>query len=473
MASDEKIPSYAEIGYDSSLDLFQVPVTNTGVTDVKYVTHKPKNQFSAEGSVKFYVPGAGQWYLDLTEMYVKTVVRITRSDGSLLPKPPVSVGRDKRSVAEGDSGDTTSKSAGDTVSKSSGDEGLWSCGPCNHLAHSLFSQVEIRLNDVALFAGQSSYSYMAYFNALLGASNDSELECSMFVKDTAGCHDDLSLSLGSNDGFIRRAELMQGSKYVELWAKLDLGILKQRKYLLNSINLDITLLPSSNAFRLMTSNKDIIDYVVDMKDISLVIKQVLPANPVLVAHQDIMQNKLSMAKYFFVDQQLRKFSLPQGTSSFYAEDAFCGKIPRDITLAFVSAEALGGSIHRNPYNLKTYGCDYIGVTLNGVPAPAGALRFDFAEGSYVRSYAELYNGRPNVSDKSRIGLHEFPNGYSLFVINLSPQNNGEEHYPSIRQGNVRLEVTFSSPLPESVIMLARVTYPGLFSVDHARNVYLS
>ena len=475
MATDEKILAYADIGYDGSLDLFQIPATNSGITDVKYVTHKPKNQFSTEGNIKFYIPGAGQWYVDLREMYIKTIVRIVKADGSLVPEPPVRGPRRKRAQPE-EPGTSHSSSTDDTASnRKSNDEGSWSCGPCNHLAHSLFSQVDLRLNDTVVIGGQSSYSYLSLINTLLGEScrTESELECSMFIKDTAGFMDDLSLSLGANEGFVERAKLMQGSQYVELWAKLDLGVLKQKKYLVNGINMDLTLTPTSNSFRLMTSNSDETDYVIDMKDISLVVKQVLPANPILVAHQDIMQNKLSMAKYFYIDEQLRKFSLPKSTSSFYVEDAFCGKIPQHITLAFVSSEALSGSLHRNPYNFKTYGCNYIAVTVNGVPGPRGVLSFDFEKDQYVDQYSELYKDKPNIPDRSRIKLHEFSQGYALFVINLAPENKDGTYYPAIRSGNLRLEITFSESLPESVVMLARVTYPGLFSVDHARNIYLT
>ena len=69
-------------------------------------------------------------------------------------------------------------------------------------------------------------------------------------------------------------------------------------------------------------------------------------------------------------------------------------------------------------------------------------------------------------------LSEYPEGYSLFVVDLAPQNY-DKYYPANRDGNARIELRFAKPLPESVVMLARVSYPSLYDVDYVRNIYLA
>ena len=504
MATSERVLASSDLGYDNSLDIFKIPVTNSGVTEIKYITHKPVNQFSSEGNVKFRLPGAGPSYVDLRDVYVRTLVRITRADGTTLPKQPesllVSSSTNSKTVGSTSSEDGTSGTGGtggtgsktassatgsaansDTstststsTDKQNSDEGAWSVGPVNNLAHSLWDSVEVRLNDVVVLGGQTGYAYRSMINTLLddNGGNDSDLECSMFVKDTAGSMNEATIRFASNVGFVERSRRMEGSRTVELMAKLDLDVFKVKKCLINGVTLDICLTPTSHNFRLMTANISTTDYILEIQDISLIVKQVLPSNPILVGHQEVMEKELSRARYFYIKEELRKFSLAKGTSSFYVEDAFNGKIPQKMVIAFVAGDAMTGDIRSNPFNFKHYHINYINVSLSGNPTPRGPLTFDFNSGNYQQCYGDLYRGKTGTSDKRRITLSEYPEGYSLFVVDLAPQNY-DKYYPANRDGNARIELRFAKPLPESVVMLVRVSYPSLYEVDYARNIYLA
>jgi len=463
MASSEKILESSELSYEDTLNVFNAPVSNLGVSDVKYLTYKPVNQFSAEGNVKFHIPGVGTSYIDLTQVYLLTQLRIVKSDGSRVParKPAPSVSEgDKEAVAH---------------DQPSGDEGEWSVGPVNNIAHALWDQVEVRFNDRVVAGGQTCYSYKAMINTLLceESLNDSDLECSMFHKDTAGFMDDISQRSGGNDGYKKRASLMAASKTVETLAKLDVDVFKVNKYLLNGVTLDLTLSPTANRFRLLTPNTSSTDYKLEIRDISLIIKHVTPSNHVLLAHQDVMQNDLSRAKYFYTKEELRKFNLAKDTSSYYIEDAFNGRVPSRVVIAFVSGEALSGSLTKNPYNFKNFDVAYMNLTLSGNPTPEGPINLDFKNDKYLASYTQLYRGRDsNHLGTARINRKEYKDGYSLFIFDLAPQN-GDAFYPVTREGSVRIELRFQSPLPEASVILTKVTYPGLFEIYYARNVHLT
>ena len=56
MVDDEKVLRSSDIAYDNSLDVFQVPVANLGVSDTKNVSFKPSNSYDIEGNIKFRVP---------------------------------------------------------------------------------------------------------------------------------------------------------------------------------------------------------------------------------------------------------------------------------------------------------------------------------------------------------------------------------------------------------------------------------
>ena len=459
MAGSEKILESSELSYEDTLNLFNVPASNLGISDVKYLTYKPVNQFSSEGNVKFHVPGVGTSYIDLTEVYLLTQLRIVKSDGSHLDPRP------SRKATPGRS---------DSDKEAMHDEGDASVGPVNSIGTALWDQVEVRFNDRVVAGGQTCYSYKSLINLLLCEEdvNDSELECAMFHKDTAGYMDDVSLLSGGNEGYKKRAALMAESKTVETLNKLDIDVFKVTKYLLNGVSIDLTLSPTPNAFRLLTSNTATTDYKLEIKDISLIIKHATPCNHVLLAHQEIMQNELSKARYFYTKEELRKFNLAKDTSSYYIEDAYNGRVPSRVVIAFVSGESLSGSMNKNPYNLKHFGVTYMNLTLSGNPTPEGPVNIDFESGKYLTSYKQLYRGRTGRLGTPRISREEYAEGYSLFIFDLAPQNR-DAFYPVAREGSVRIELRFKAPLPESCVMLTKVTYPGLFEIDYARNIYLT
>lgn len=464
MAAGEKVLESTDLAYDDTLNLFSLPLSNMGVTDVKYLQHKPINQFSVEGDVKFHVTGAGTSYIDLSSVYIKTSVRIVKADGSLVPERPK-----QESPIEGRAASETPAGA-----TSDGDADEWSVGPVNYLSHALWDQVEVRLNDRVVTGGQTGYSYKALINTLLDDNEitDSQLECALFIKDTGKAMDDVSLLYGSNKGYNRRAALMDGSKTIELLGKVDVDVFKVNKLLLNGVSLDMTLTPTSSHFRLMSTNRGKVEYRLEIRDITLVLKHTTPSNLILLAHQKVLEEEISMAKYFYTKEELRKFSIGAGAQSYYIEDIYNGKIPSKIVLGFIAGTAMNGRLDRNPYNFMNYDVTYINVSLSGMPTPNGPINVDFKEGKYIQCYSDLYQGKENFTSKARITRDDYKDGYSLFSINLAPQNY-DEFYPVSRDGCVRIELRFKKPLPETIVMLTKVTYPGLFQIDYARNIYLT
>jgi len=464
MATGEKVLESTDLAYDDTLNLFSLPLSNMGVTDVKYLQHKPINQFSVEGDVKFHVAGAGTSYIDLSSVYIKTSVRIVKADGSLVPERP----KQESAAEAGDAAETSDESSGDA------DVDEWCVGPVNYLSQALWDQVEVRLNDRVVTGGQTGYSYKALINTLLEEHEitDSQLECALFVKDSSKSMDDVSVTFGSNKGYIRRTALMDGSKTIELLGKVDVDVFKVNKLLLNGVSLDMALTPTSNNFRLMSPNRGKVEYKLEIRDITLVLKHITPSNLILLAHQKVLEEEISMAKYFYTKEELRKLSIGAGTMSYYMEDLYNGKIPSKIVIGFVAGTAMNGRLDRNPYNFMNYDVTYINVSLSGMPTPNGPLNVDFKEGKYIQCYCDRYQGKGNLLRKARITREDYKDGYSLFAINLAPQNY-DQFYPINRDGCVRIELRFKKPLPETVVMITKATYPGLFQIDYARNIYLT
>ena len=107
-------------GVKSELDLFAVPPTQTSIDDCRWVEHQPLTSLDSGGPIEFMLPGTGDAYLDLANTYLLIRAKVVRGDGTDL--------------------------AADTQ-----------VAPVNNWLHSLFSQVDVYINDTLVTPSSNTY----------------------------------------------------------------------------------------------------------------------------------------------------------------------------------------------------------------------------------------------------------------------------------------------------------------------------
>ena len=70
-----------------------------------------------------------------------------------------------------------------------------------------------------------------------------------------------------------------------------------------------------------------------------------------------------------------------------------------------------------------------------------------------------------------ISQNEFKEGSALFCFDLSTNQKSDENFELVKNGNIRLETTFSEFLTESVNVIVYSEYQNLIEVDKHRNVF--
>ena len=98
----------------SELDLFTIPATQTSITKGQWIEYHPLSNITDNGPIEFNVSGSGEEYLDFarTQLFVKA--KITKTNGAAL--------------------DLNEQ-----------------VGPVNLFLHSLFSHVDVSLNEQLIF----------------------------------------------------------------------------------------------------------------------------------------------------------------------------------------------------------------------------------------------------------------------------------------------------------------------------------
>ncbi|XP_030395305.1 uncharacterized protein F54H12.2-like [Gopherus evgoodei] len=342
----------------------------------------------------------------------------------------------------------------------------------NYPIATLFNQLDVTLGDRLISQSNNCYPYRALIELILNYSHDTlatQFSTGRFYKDTAGGHKSTLLVGQANEGFIRRAELMAGSRKLDLLGPLHSNLFFQEKLLLNGVDLKIKLTRSKDVFCLMsgTANEN---YKVHIISESLFVKRVKVTPGVRLGHADALMT--ANAKYPVDRVSIKVFSIPAGSHVSNQENLFLGQLPKQLVIGFIDNDAFSGSYVKNPFNFKHYNINFVALYVDGEQVPAKPLQPDFENGNCVREYMQLVQATGKyVKDRSLlINRDEFAQGYTLYTFDLTPDQECTNHYSLIKTGNLRAEIRFATALPSTVNLIVYGGFDNVLEVNHRRNV---
>ena len=144
-------------------------------------------------------------------------------------------------------------------------------------------------------------------------------------------------------------------------------------------------------------------------------------------------------------------------------------------MGFVLTESLNGSFSLNPYNFLHENISRIGAFVNDESHPGKPLRLKFApESNYMEGLDSLYETAGEDSETTDIGINRmnYDRGYTLFGFKLLLVER-DQHLPLIKQGNLKIEAIFGSPLTRNISLVIMAKFPSSIEIDNARNVIFS
>ncbi|GFW51141.1 uncharacterized protein F54H12.2 [Trichonephila clavipes] len=276
----------------SELELFNLPGTQTVIQAGQWKQFHPLSKVFDNAPVEFNISGSAEVYIDLnqTQLYVKA--KIVKMDNTPITKD-------------------------DTI------------GPVNLFLHSLFSQVDVSLNDHVVSNSSNTYPYRSYIETLLNHGYNgktSQLTSELFYKD-------------SDDGLKKRTDFFKESATVDRIGCIHSDLFHQGRLLLNLVDLKIKLIRSKPEFCLQGSE----GFKVVLDHLSLFIRKV--------------------------------------RVNWSCESIGC-----------VDNEAFHRAFSKSPYEFKHFNLNFIGVYVDGQPVPHNPLELDFSKDQYIRAYQTLFVG---------------------------------------------------------------------------------
>lgn len=423
----------------SELDLFTVPPTQTSIESGSYTEYHPISSINDGTPIEFAVSGSGLEYLDLqnTQLYVRA--QIVQADGTAI----------------GNNAEV---------------------GPANLFLHSLFSEVDVKLNETLVTSTNNTYSYRAYLETLLSYGNDSkssQLTSALYYKDTPGTMDATNphaAAAAANHGLLKRYSFFNNGGVVDMVGRLHADLFFQDKYLPSEVNMRIRLVRNKATFCLVSSVNDAA-FKVKIHDCKLYVRKVKLSPSVYIAHAKALE--VGNAKYPIRRVICKTFTIPRGNLDWVHENLFHGQIPTRIVMACLDNDAFNGSYAKNCFNFKHYNMNHIKLLVDGQQHNLRPIKMNFAQNQYIMGYMSLFSatGKQYANEGIDIKRDEYKKGYTIFAFDLtSDQSPDDAHFSLMKSGSVRCEMNFAQPLPNTINVIAWAEFENVIEIDRNRNV---
>lgn len=422
----------------SELDIFTTLPVQTTVESGSLQSYRPLTSISNPGPIEFVVGGSSSdEYLDLGRVYIYVKAKLTCVEQEQVAgqaAPPACV-----------------------------------LGPTNNWLHSMFSQVDVYLNQKCITPANNCYPYRAYIENLLNYGDEakqSHLTCGLWADDTPGHMDDVTLQ---NVGFSSRREVTRNNREVELFGPLHCDLFNVDKYLLNGVEMQIKLQRSRDQFHVMgtATSRGAFEII----NAELFVRKVKISASTLLAHHKVLNQ--TTAKYPISRIDVRSITIPENTLSRTCDNVFTGQLPKRVIIGFVTSTAFNGTVTTNPFNFRHFNYTSLAVYVDSVPVPAKPFNCLFSENQYIRAYHSLFEGTNiNHSDSgNKISRAAYPQGYALVAIDLTPDLSSSAAHVSLpKTGSLRIDVQFEEALAQSITAIVYAEFDGLIEIDQYRNI---
>lgn len=421
----------------SELDLFTVPPTQTSVEEGITAEFLPAAALSDDGAIDIIIPASGEDYLDLASTVLFVQAKVVQANGDAIANDaPV--------------------------------------GPVNLTLHSLFSQVDVKLNDKLVSSSANTYPYRAHLETLLNygrTAKETQLAASLWYKDTSGQMDSRNAAAdGPNAGLAKRAAHVRGDRIVELLGRIHSDMFVQEKLLLNGVNVHVRLVRSSNRFVLMAADDG--GFKMKIVKIALRARKVRLAPEVFLAHATTLEK--ANAKYPIDRVEVKALTVGQGFHNTN-EQIFQGQVPTRVIVGLVDTDAFNGRYSKNPFNYKHYSITKVSLQVDG-REQMKPLVCDFDNGNAVEAFGNLYSvaGKAFKNEDLDVTREDFNAGYTLFCFDLTPDLAAEagDHFNLVKTGTVRLAIEFGAALQTTVNAIIYGEFQNVIEIDRNMNVHI-
>jgi len=345
--------------------------------------------------------------------------------------------------------------------------------PVANVAHSIFNDAQVFLNENLVSDSNKCYHYLAYMMNTLSYSQlcktGSWMETELYAGDSSGAMDRTSpLTAPINSGLGYRYKKFRNSQTVDLIFRPMCPLFLQPRYLCPNVDLRLKLLRNSQDFLLMVEEPTR-RYMLKIQNIVMMVRTVKVNDSILQAHKSALNRNVTL-KYPVVQTQLQSFAIPAGTFSHHRGTLASGRLPRRIVFAFTTNESFNGSPQLNGFNMQHFNIRSIQLRQNGICFPQQPLETYFTDSvdtsRVAQAYDTLYSQLDRKYRDSSIGISmaDYIKGYCFMVFKLQEGFSDVSYQGLQTTGNIQLEIKFDKSLAKTIPAIVLMEYSGLVEI---------
>lgn len=330
---------------------------------------------------------------------------------------------------------------------------------------SLFSSVEIKVNDTEAQKSTKWYAEKCMFETLLGKGKD--------WKKSFGAASGYFRSKDENDtndqSYVSRTNMVDKSRVFELMGRPHLNLLNQTRFLPPMTDVKLEFHRSSDAYCIQTKGTH------PPENIQV---QILEAEFIInkhIIHKKTWEDQYRRwigghpLIYPMRDAEMKSYNLAVGLRQDFNETTILGYLPDKVVIALCDAKSLHGSYDTNPHIYMSHGLSAINLTVNSDVTTVQNIECDYDDNRSLKAYSALFEnlGFANCDSGLEMTKDEFTKSKSLFVFDLRHMRNAAA---TPRHGNCVINLRFKEALKKALTVLVYLDYQSVMYLHSNRRV---
>ena len=371
-------------------------------------------------------------------------------------------------------------------------------GLANNLVHTLFKQINVRLNGTLISPQTDTYHLKAFIETILNHDRDDGTtiltpegwynsldvpddgdpdEYTADKLDIATPHDDYVALNDEQKALVKNRLQFLGGNKVTLRFRPYLEVLNLSKLLVPGVQIQIDMyFNNPDLWTIRWHGADNLRLTQPDVDVRLFLAQVRVTPSVYREIMDDMKSGGKIASYPTVRGEIRTYSHPNDNRHFECNNPFHNQIPNRVVVALMRQTAFNGDITRNPFNFQTFNVSTIKQLIRGEEYPYETLELQHDGASkdqrgyfrFLQATGCLCRRKGNIVLKDNWGRGK---RCTLFVFDNTA--NGCLDSPILnpkQSGELRLVIDFGANPGVNLTIVVYGEFENLMEINGARVV---
>ena len=368
---------------------------------------------------------------------------------------------------------------------------------CNNFIHSLFKQINVRLNGTLISPQTDNYHHKAFIDTVIHNDRDdgetilrtegwfNGLTCrdasatGLTANQLNTAHDEFKALSADEQNWIKSIKPFNGGAKVVFRFKPYLEVFQLSKLLVPGVQMQIQMYLNSREIwsQKHGGGRHIKNITADDLKITLFLNQVKVLSSVYRGLLNQFQKSSSKkAVYPTTRSEIRTFNHPNDSVYFEANNIFHNQRPNRVIVALLDQTAFNGSETKYAFGYKTFNLTSIKQLVQGEEYPYRVLELDHQSSSQdLRGYHQflqatecLTKRKGNMVRAEDWGRNK---GCTLFVFNNAPSESLSSSVLNPPQtGEVKIVIRFGANPGVNLTVLVYGEFENLLEIDGNRTV---